>query len=387
MTQNRTSASEASSSGREKPGAAQSKGRSATVAVLVAIGAVVAVTAGLAVMVWQFQPSGISGFESADGRALFQDLGNRLGDAQSVAIRAQDSRVTVERAESGWRLAERDGYPVREGAVDEFLRKMAGLKAALVSETQQPAYGEFGVNAPGAPPASAVTVSVKDAEGREIAAAALGHTFSAPGLSQGRGTFIRVQGDTRVWLADSVVSVPTEPAVWLEKGILDIPADRIQRIELSGGSTERLVLTRNKEGELHIAEGPSEDASREGATLVSTFSGLFTRLAFEDIQAADALPPRFNRARRAVVRTTDGVAYTVDLLTSSGDPATAEDTTAAREIWARFSAAPADDTDASPAAREAVQRFNERHSGWAYRMPLYVVDNLSVSIAQQDRAR
>jgi hypothetical protein len=362
-------------------------GRSATVAVLVAIGAVVAVTAGLAVMVWQFQPSGISGFESADGRTLFQDLGNRLRDAQSVAIRAQDSRVTVERAESGWRLAERDGYPVREGAVDEFLRKMAGLKAALVSETQQPAYGEFGVNAPDAPPASAVTVSVKDSKGREIAAAALGHTFSAPGLSQERGTFVRVQGDPRVWLADGVVSVPTEPAVWLDKSILDIPADRIQRIELTGGSTERVVLARNEAGELHIAEGVSDEASREGSTLVSTLSGLFAGLAFEDIQASAALPPRFNRARRCVVRTTDGVAYTVDLLTSSGDPATAEDTTAAREIWARFSAAPADGADASPEAKQAVQQFNERHSGWAYRMPLYLIDNLSVNIAQQERVR
>ena len=387
MTRNRTSASEASSSGRETPGAAPSKGRPVTVAVLVAIGAVVAVTAVLAVMVWQFQPSGISGFESADGRTLFQDLGNRMQDAQSVAIRAQGSRVTLERAESGWRLAERDGYPVREGAVDEFLRKMAGLKAAMVSETQEPAYGEFGVNAPGAPPASAVTVSVKDSGEREIAAAALGHTFSAPGLSQERGTFVRVQGDPRVWLADGVVSVPTEPAVWLDKNILDIPADRIQRIELSGGSTERVVLARNERGELHIAEGVSEEASREGSTIVSTFSALFTRLAFEDIQAADALPPRFNRARRCVVKTTDGIAYTVDLLTTSGDPATAEDTTAAREIWARFSAAPADDADVSPEAKQAVQRFNERHSAWAYRMPLYVVDNLSVNVAQQDRAR
>jgi hypothetical protein len=360
-------------------GASGPKGRSLLPIILGSLGAVVVIGGALLVFLAQMQTTGVSGFESADGRALLEGLADdRLPEARTVTIEAEGGGLTLERAEAGWRLAEADGYPVREGAVDEFLRALSDLRAVYVSAREAPPYAEYGVNAPGTPPVATTRVSVLNGDGETMARASFGHAFSAPGASQDRAVFVRIADDPRVWLADGALSVPMEPNDWLNNRILDIPGERVRRLALSGAGSEPVEVVRGKEGMLELAERPSGDVELKGQWVLDMLSGLFSRLTFERVRAFDSLPGGVEAVREAVVETDDGVAYTVRLLSRGRDPAAAETAAATEEeIWGTLSAEVAAGANGEDAARTA-ELFNGRHSGWAYVLPLYFVERLSV---------
>lgn len=367
---------ETTQTGRDAPGP---KRRSLLLPVLGSIGGVAILGAGLLFLLAQMQTTGVSGFESADGRALFGGIADdRLAQVRTVSIEADDGQVTLERAEAGWRLAEADGYPVRDGAADNFLRALAELRAVYVSERESPPYADYGVNAPGEPIGRATRVSVLDDAGEVMARGSFGHTFSAPGASQDRAVFVRVSGDSRVWLADGAFSVPTEREDWLDNRILDIPGDRVAKLVLSGEGSEPIEVVRGSEGMLELARRPAGDAELKGQWVLDMLSGLFARLTFENVRAFDSLPAGVERVREAVVEVDDGIVYTVRLLSSGRDPAAVETAAAAEEdIWGTLSADVAEGADREKAAPVA-EGFNDRHAGWAYVLPLYFVERLSV---------
>ena len=328
--------------------------------------------------------SGISGFKKADGRVLFRALATRADSARAVSVAAADGgRVTLERADptSPWRLAENGGYPVRSGAVERLLRSLTALRAAYVSAQASPSYAEYGLVEPASNPGTGTAVAVRDGRGAVLARALVGHGFAAPGLVGDRGQFIRLAGESRVWLADREISVSARPETWFDNTVVDIGSPRVRRVSLAGPDSPEIAIARGGEGELRIERGLPDGAELKGPWVLESIAGLLERVRFRDVMPSDRLPPEAAQIGIATVETTGGVAYTVRLLAAAAD-ADPED------IRATFSAAPAGGAD--DAAAQRAEQFSARHAGWAYALPLHFIESMSIrpeDIARQSAAQ
>ncbi|MGH2350077.1 MAG: DUF4340 domain-containing protein, partial [Chloroflexota bacterium] len=280
-----------------------------------------------------------------------------------------------------WRLASRDGYPAQASHVDTFLQRVADLRTAYVSEQeQQLRYEEYGVAEPDLSASRAVKVTLRNNADDTLERVIVGHTFSAPGGTQLKKVFIRREGDPRVWLADSDLQVDSDPLAWLDRHIVDVPHGRVTELVTIAPRGERLAIRRSNDGDLRVAEGlpPGEDV--RGPWVLNRMASALEGLKFDDVRSAGSLPEGESDAWQSMVRTADGLTFHIRLLPR------------AEEYWAVFSAeagaqgrppdgaatpAPGGGADAPPEAAEQAERFNARHSGWAYQMPPYSAERLT----------
>jgi hypothetical protein len=166
------------------------------------------------------QPPGV-------GELIYPGLESQLDDVKAVVIRGPGAAtlVTVKRAETGWQVAERSGFPADTGRVRTLLLGLA--QARMIEEKSSL-------------PANYPSLGVEDLS----AAGATGTGVELEGLPKpvslivgkspdGRSSFVRRMGEAASWQVGTALTVERDPAKWLATELLDIGADRIQSAEVA----------------------------------------------------------------------------------------------------------------------------------------------------------
>jgi hypothetical protein len=174
---------------------------------------------------------------------LYPGLESGLDAIEAVRVfKSGDTRaVELKRGESGWTVTDRAGYRADEAKLGKLVRAIAD--AELVEEkTSNPArYPALGVEDTGKPDAGSVRV--------ELAGLArpvnLIVGMAGPGASS---RYVRRAGEAQSWLIDQALDAPSEPEAWLEKGVVDIPADRVQSATVAVKGGKRYTAAKDTRG-------------------------------------------------------------------------------------------------------------------------------------------
>lgn len=263
----------------------------------------------------------------APGQTLFDSF--PAADVSTVEIQGAAAAVTLAKKDGKWSVAQRDDYPANTSYVNDFLRTLTELEVTRGMEAGPSFAPRFGMDESASSAEDrGLTVTFKDASGKEIAKVSLGKNIES-GADQGPmggassvGRYIRNHADESGFYAISEMfpSVTAEVPRWLNEDF--ISPEKIQTISLSQKGKDEVAWKLTRDGE--EAEFKLEGAS--GAEVLDTaattpLKSLFSYARFDDVVTKDKVAEKEDAAgkRTAIIETIEGFKYTIGITPVKGD--------------------------------------------------------------------
>jgi len=276
------------------------------------------------------------------------------------------------------------GYPARWATVRELLVGLARARIVEIKTANPEYYDRLGVEDPGAEGASGLLVTV--AMGGDQLALIIGK------LAEGRsGRFLRPAESAQSLLSDFDAEVPREASGWVEREVADIAAADVAEVEIEHPDGDRI----------HVLKAAQDDADfmlenlpagREPASnwAVNSLGSMLSALQLDSVDREAAID--WDGAVRIRLRTFAGMEVRVDAAQrgeehwvrlaatggadvpgSAAEPDQQEGGAAADDVGEPGDAEGMDTTEGADTdtLRAAVDAFNARVAGWAYRIPAY----------------
>ncbi|MCA1780283.1 MAG: DUF4340 domain-containing protein [Xanthomonadaceae bacterium] len=264
---------------------------------------VVTLTAALAVIVLS---RSVDDQHGASAGVLLPALEQSVNEIAAIDVVAPGGTiaVTLRRDDERWRVLEKDGYEADFARVIELLRSLRQAQKAGARTANPEWYSKLGVQPLASDDATGRRL---DFPGQEIASVIIGQTDPT-----GNGSYARRVEDAQSWLLDEVIEVPVDPVVWLERGVMDIPAEDITEVVIRHADGEMIRIARAGDNDpefvlRNVPEGRQAGPPRLRRAIASGLRGL----NLEDVRRHQ--PPVPADAARLLFVTTDGLNFVADI--------------------------------------------------------------------------
>jgi hypothetical protein len=296
--------------------------------------------------------------ESTASATLLPGLKAELNDIKSVVVRSAGNAVvaTLVRGKDSWQLKER-GYAADAQRLGQTLVALAEAEI-LEEKTALPEfYSRLGVEDIKDTTAGGLELDIQAAKNRYRVI--LGDTT----LANGTQAYARRPGEATSWLIKARLDPGKATIDWLDKLVLDIPAERFQSVTTNhpDGAIARIRKTKAEEENFQVADIPAgRSLTFDGAA--NGMGAALTGLNLENVERRESLGgdpgkpvvTRFVAFNGLVVETSawrvpDGTRFTF-IASSTGS--------------------------AADVAKEAAA-INQRLGGWVYTLPGYKAEQLT----------
>jgi hypothetical protein len=157
---------------------------------------------------------------------MFPALASNAGNVAAIELRQGTKQLTIEKADSGWRLKERGGYPVPADKVRALMVSLAEADLVEAKTRVADRYGLIDLEDPTGAAAKSRSVRLLDAKGGVIAEAVVGKK-RGDAFGFGKvGTYVRKPGDAQTWLANVEVDASADLKDWIKTG--RVPGRQLQ---------------------------------------------------------------------------------------------------------------------------------------------------------------
>ncbi|MEO3471632.1 DUF4340 domain-containing protein [Roseomonas sp. CAU 1739] len=279
------------------------------------------------------------------GAALaFPGLAQRLQSAAKIVATRHDGTLEITRRGETWVLPAKGGYPVRQEKVRELLVGLTELRLTEPRTANPDMLDRLGLDDPTKEGSTATLLRVLDAQGGVIAELVIGRRRVRTQGNVPESAFVRRPGENQAWLAEGRIPVDSDPQLWLDRDIANLPRERVRRVAINRTGQPPLVLTRAEgpDGKLQVTE--PADAPPADETNLDEVGRAFEFLTFLDVKPETEIPGEALGDSRFVL--TDNLAVVVRPRKDG------------EAIWVTL-AAEGDDEAA---------RLNARWRGWAYQV-------------------
>lgn len=310
-------------------------------------------------------------------RPALPALQDGVDEVARIEIAFAEGRIEVVRGENGvWTFPEIHDYPADSGRIGELLAALQGMELREAKTSDPERFERLDLQAVDAPDSESHLVTLKDADGTEIASLLVGkRRFNAFGPGKG-GTYVRDPGAEQTWLADRELRIEEERKLWLERDIVDVETEAVREVVITHPDGETLRVYRDNEEQENpaVADLPAdaELASPDAARPVTTGLAL---LELDGVEPAATFDWPAEGVTRAVYTSFDGLEVTVELFQRD------------ETYWARVKAAisPAAgelSEEAREALRVRVAEIAERTGDWVYELPAYKADRMDTRMPE-----
>ncbi len=317
--------------------------------------------------------------------SLVPGLQERLDAVTAVTITAPGSAVvaTIQRGDSGWTVAQRDGFPADVSRLRNVLTALAEARRIERKTANPQFYERLGVR----------PIEDAEANGTLVTIAGLDEPIAII-VGDAAGTdyrYVRLQNDAVSWLIDRDPDVPDDTGEWLAAELLDIGGDRIQSVTISHPDGEVVQVSRSSRDQtnLAVADIPAgRELLYDG--VANVIGDVLEKLTLEDVEPAAAEPSA--TPIRSVFKTFDGLVITAAgferddaawvSFSAAFDPEQAaafapdEAEAVAGEAESGADAGAESDGGDDDVASEAA-RLNERLAGWHYKITQFKFDQMT----------
>ena len=252
------------------------------------------------------------------GMPLLPSLANELNTVSELSLRKGSATpaVTIHKQGEQWIVAERANYPADVSKLRKLLLALSDAKIREEKTSNPASYSVIGVEDPSLPGAAGTQIDVIAQDGKHAVIV---------GKSVGEGSFVRRAGEKISYIVEPGISFEAEPRFWIDTRLLDLPADKIQRIEVkpAGGPSymvHRIAAPSDNNKSTASAGAPAAapfaldgvPSGRKAAdsALLAPSPTAFSGLAADDVAAAGDLD--FSNPSIATLTMSDGkiVAFT-----------------------------------------------------------------------------
>lgn len=297
----------------------------------------------------------------AASETVVPGLETQLNAVTAVRVRGVDDQVlvTLVRDADGWTVQER-GWPADVPKLREYLLKLAQARR-VEEKTSNPAlYDRLGVEPLDAPQAYGVLLELDGIEPPV-------RLLIGRNVQRGSGNYVRFADQPQSWEASADLAVERNPANWLLRDLTDVPATRIERVEVQPSEGPAIRIERapaGATGDFIVANLP------KGREAVSEFiadatAGMLSGLRFDDL--VDNAEPPASGLTQATFTTDDGLIVTSTSWVND------------EKTYARFTAAVDENKagDRAAALREEAAMLAKRFENRTFVLPPYKADVLA----------
>jgi len=259
-------------------------------------------------------------------------------------------------------------YPVQDAKPRALLAGLTELRLADPRTSDPTQFSRLGVDDPNGAGSSANLLRVIDGAGKPILAVIVGHRRVRSQANAPEEVYVRRPDENQSWLAEGNVQADADPALWLDRDVMNIGHDRIASVAVGDGT---LVFGR-PDGKFALTE-PAEHPRLEDYKVENVARAL-ELLTFQEVRAGNDAPG--TEAGHSVFTTNDGLAVTITVFHAD------------KNVWARFavsgpSSGKAPAADKAPAdgnvpasgtmpgggtIQAEADRLNGRLAGWSYQI-------------------
>jgi hypothetical protein len=274
----------------------------------------------------------------------FPNLAPRLANAARIEVVRHDGTLTVNRAGEAWVLPAKANHPVRPERVREVLVGLTELRLAEPRTANPEMLERLGVEDPTRAGATSSLLKVTDAQGQTIAELIVGRRRMRVQGNVPESIYVRRPGENQAWLAEGRLPLDSDPNLWIDRDIANIPRERVREVTVARAGEGPLALRRGADVDAALAVVEPAETRPLDEISVDEVARAFEFLTFLDVKAEAEIPgERLGEGRFTL---TDNLRIAV---------------TAHKEgenLWVRMAA----EGDAE------AQRLNARWRGWAYQV-------------------
>ena len=285
------------------------------------------------------------------GQAFLEGLsanGNAI-DRVDLRFPYGEEGVTLRRDGELWSVDQRAGYPADFEAIASLVTSLANARIVERKTSNPSNYGQLGVDDP-----------AQGGAGTGIELSGDGFEYDVIVGNPARQSFqyARIADAETSYLVDQQFETPALIASWLVDEILDIPADRINKVTIEHADGETIVIEKasRENTDFSVLDVP-EGRELSTPTAGNEIAGALTGLTLDDVRQRQTDDP----SSTATFETWDGLRIVVTVV-SAGD-----------ERWLSFAAASGSGESDEPdeEAASEVDDINSRLGEWEYRIAEY----------------
>lgn len=324
--------------------------------------------------------------ELAPRELLYPDLRARVNEVAEIRIEGKGRAVTLLRDGERWGIREADNYPALFEKVKQVAVGLAELRLIEPKTSNPEFYVRLGVEDPSAAGANSMLLTLRDANGGELAQLIVGRNRMSRAAGGAPGLYVRRPGAAQALLVEGRIDATSNPFDWFDRDLFDIRDERIRLIEITQPDGERLRLERGERGAPLALLDPPAGKEVQSEILLGRMGTLLEGMFADGVRSAAAtqLPAE---ATRATVLTFDGLA--VEVRTARFDGAGLAEFSFRFDALAAGETAPAAAAEAEPATDAAAQpdvaaeaaALNARLGGWLFEIPDYRFELLTRRVA------
>src|SRR4051812_11325081 len=195
-------------------------------------------------------------------RASQQKIGAKLlptfkvADVAEIDLRDAKNKVTLQRKDNGWIVAERGNYPADFKAISDLIIKLIDLKVVQADQIGESLLPRVELVEPGRGEGVGTKIELKDGAGKTLANVVIGKKVlkkdpgnPLPAAQNGvpAGRYVRVlTGKDRVAVVnDPLNNAEASPGQWLDKDFFK--AERVKTLAVSGTAGQPWKIARDVE--------------------------------------------------------------------------------------------------------------------------------------------
>lgn len=276
----------------------------------------------------------------ASGPAI-PGLEESIANAERIIVTSAEASYRLERVERGqervWVMRDRGDFPVVGERVERLLSGLQRLQRVRRMTSDATKHARLGVDDPRGE-GRGVSIQVEDGRGALLVNVILGIETSG-------GLYVRRPNEDQTYAVAGELPPLRDVSTWLDLRPLDLPPERIARVEVMPAEGRSYILARDSAELAWRIAIPALAANSQ--TLVSGTAERLVRLSPIDVQAAPAIQGQARSRLRA--STFDGIQVDAELIEADG------------RTWLKLVA-----RAQTPEQESAALQINDRVSAWAY---------------------
>lgn len=200
-------------------------------------------------ILWVQDVANRQSISSAPSTLFLPELKDKVASLEKMVITTGDKdlrTIHLMRAGEAWQVVEKDHYFADTKKIRNFLVRLTDATLIEPKTTRQEYYEKIGVQEPNAK--GGIKVELLGQHAKSITPSILIGHF----IQTGNGTYVRKTNEAKSWLVSGDLVPETQGMDWVDKEILNVSADAIQKITIQAPKQPVIVLTKNKSEDLHF---------------------------------------------------------------------------------------------------------------------------------------
>ena len=237
------------------------------------------------------------------GMPLLPSLAGELNTVTAVSVRRASATptATVHLKGGRWTVAERGDYPADVPKLRNLILALSDAKIVEEKTSNPASFPIIGVEDPSSPGAAGAEVSITAQDGAHAVIV---------GKPVGAGNFARRKGEDTSYSIEPGISFETEPRFWIESKLIDIPAAKIQSIEVRPASgTAYTVHRAAAAADTFTLDGVPPGRKAADSAALAPSPTLLSGLTADDVTPVGDID--FSKLNVATVTLSDGNVITI----------------------------------------------------------------------------